>query len=101
MAAEAFERRIPSPVRLEAGRSAARVFARIRRNAVISASHTVREDGTMAVRLALMDDKTPVFSFEVMVPNEAQAQLPGARRKDVRRYDLCAFKQLRRVRRRI
>ena len=50
MAAEAFERRIPSPVRLEAGRSAARVFARIRRNAVISASHTVREDGTMAVR---------------------------------------------------
>ena len=62
-------------MRLEAGRSAARVFARIRRNAVISASHTVREDGTMAVRLALMDDKTPVFSFEIMVPNETQAQL--------------------------
>ena len=75
MAAEAFERRIPSPVRLEAGRSAARVFARIRRNAVISTSHTVREDGTMAVRLALMDDKTSVFSFEIIVPNEAQAQL--------------------------
>ncbi len=74
-AAAAFERRIPSSVRLEAGRSAARVYARICRNAVISTSHVVREDGTMAVRLALMDNKTPVFSFEMMVPNETQALL--------------------------
>lgn len=74
-AADAFSRRIPSSVRLEAGRSAARVFARIRRRSVISASHLTREDGTMAVRLALMDEKTPVFSFEIMVPNEQQAQL--------------------------
>ncbi len=74
-AAEAFSRSIPSPVRLEAGRSAARVMTRIRRKAIISADHVVREDGTMAVRLSLMDDKTPVFAFEIMVPNEAQAQL--------------------------
>ena len=89
LAAGAFERRIPSPVRLEAGRSAARVFARMRRNAVISTSHFVREDGTMAVRLALMDDKVPVFSFEVMVPNEAQAQLyeKNFRAHDEKMYD--------------
>lgn len=75
LAAAAFERTIPSPVRLEAARSAARVLARIRRSAVISATHGVREDGTMAVRLSLTDDKTPVFAFELMVPNEAQAVL--------------------------
>ena len=74
-AAAAFDRQIPSPVRLEAGRSAARVLNRLRRRSMISATHSVREDGTMAVRLTLTDDKTPVFSFEIMVPNEAQAQL--------------------------
>lgn len=72
-AAAAFESRVPRGVKMEAERSAARVFARIRREAVVLTSHGTREDGTMAVKLSLMDGETPVFSFEVMVADEAQA----------------------------
>jgi len=71
--ADALARALPLPVREEAQRSAARVGARIRRDAVVHTSHTENPDGTVTVRLAYTHGDETVFAAEIMVKNLQQA----------------------------
>ena len=73
--AEVFERELPTPVREAAKRSAARVVRALRRDAAILTELVTREDGTQGVKLAFMDDRVPVFGFELMVLDEEQGRL--------------------------
>jgi len=75
LAADAFSRRLPVPVRLEASASAARVNAKLCLTASIRSSRGVREDGTKFVKLSMLDNHVELFSFEMLVANEEQAQL--------------------------
>ena len=73
--AEAFEKRLPSVVREAAQRSAVRVVRRNRRDATIVCKDKVRDDGTSAVELAVVDGDVPIFALEVMVLTEKQSEL--------------------------
>ncbi len=72
-AAQIFSKSLPAPVLAQARLAAAKMGARLRREAVVRTCHETTADGTVRVKLGFMDGDDPVFAFELMVANTAQA----------------------------
>lgn len=73
-AAQIFSSSLPSPIRERARLAAAKLGAKILRDAVVRAEHEINGDGTVHVKLGFMDGSEPVFAFDLMVSNVRQAQ---------------------------
>ena len=94
-AAQVLSGALPAPVLESARLAAARLSARMRREAVVRTSHEVSEDGTVHVRLAYMYGEEPVFALDLMVGTVQQAQIyeENFRRSAEKMYDgiLCVL----------
>ena len=65
---------LPYSVRVQAEKNAAKVAVKMRRNALISVSHTLRSRGGCTVSLSMSDGVSDVISLQLLAGSEQQAQ---------------------------
>lgn len=69
----ALENKLPYTVKVKAKKQAAPTAAQMRRDALVLASHQVREDGTCMLKLSLSDDVGEVMKLRLLVDSEDRA----------------------------
>jgi len=70
---DALESRLPYSVKVKAKKHAAPTAARMKRDALVLASHQVREDGTCMLKLSLSDDIGEVMKLRLLTDSEDRA----------------------------
>ena len=94
-AAQILSGALPAPILQRARLAAAKLSARLRRDAVVKATHETAKDGTMHVHLGYMDGDDPVFALDLMVGTARQAEIyeENFRRNAEKMYDgiLCVL----------